>query len=48
MAGETETITIVVDVESIANEPAVESDEFAIELVEVVATADVEGLDGLV
>lgn len=41
-AGETRTLTVVVDVESIANEPEIEADEFSIELVEVVASADVE------
>ena len=47
-AGETKTLMIVVDIPTIAAEPSVESDEFALELVDVVANATVTGVSNLV
>lgn len=42
MAGQTRTITFVVDIPTIASNGSIEADEFALELVEVQASADVE------
>ena len=48
-AGETKTLMIVVDIPSLADGNAtIESDEFALELVDVVANATVEGVSNLV
>ncbi len=47
-AGETETLTIVVDIPTLADEPSVESDEFFIELIDVVSTDSDVTLSNLV